>query len=336
MEQLSYLTMLKPTGHIHLGNYVSVIQTMKELSKHPKNILFLGIADYHAITNHQDPNKLNNNIYHLILTWLSSIPDVEKKINDNQIYIYRQSNIPQIFELFWIMSCYTAKGLCNRNHTYKHLSSNNNLKSNDPDKNIFMGLFNYPVLMSADILLFNTDYIPLGPDQKQHLEMSRDIANKFNHIFKTNILKQPKGYFIDKSIEGYDGRKMSKSYNNTIPIISSEKKLRKNIFKIKTNSKTNESKYENESPLLDIYKYFSNKNKYNELLNKMGFGLQWKEIKEIIFNSINEELKGINDKYKYFDDHKNVVYKLLNNSEYHLKQIAKSQLDKIKYTIGIN
>lgn len=295
----------------------------------------MGIADYHAITTHQDPKELINNSHEMILTLFSCIPDIIKKIENNKIFIYRQSRIKQIFELYWILSCYTAKGLCNRNHTYKSLTQNNIEKINDPDKNIFMGLFNYPILMSSDILMFDVDYIPIGPDQKQHVEMMRDISNKFNHMFKTNILNQPMGYILNNSINGLDNRKMSKSYNNTIPLIQSSKLLKKQIYKIKTNSKTIEPKFEYESSLLNLYESFSNKKEYNSLLKQMERGITWKEIKDIVYEKINKEIFQINNQYDLFEKNKKIIFHLLESSEIKMKNIAEKKLNEIKNIIGI-
>jgi len=187
-----FLTGIKPTGNrgIHLGNYVGSIRTIINFINNNKNCdILIFIADSHALTTHPNPQELQNNIKDLMLTYCAIFDTMHSQMikNDINIYFYRQSKISSIFEMNWILSCYTAKGLLNRNHTYKHLTEQNRSKMNDPDKGIFAGIFNYPVLMASDILIMDVDYIPIGKDQLQHIEIANDISDKINHVFNKSI-----------------------------------------------------------------------------------------------------------------------------------------------------
>ena len=210
------LTGITTSGTPHLGNYVGAIKpSIKESKKFKDTFLFL--ADYHSLIKNQDPKLTFQSSLQIASAWIACGIDLDK------VNFYRQSSIPQILELNWILSSVTPKGILNRAHAYKAAVDTN--ESNDPDKGINAGLFNYPILMAADILLFDAKYVPVGSDQKQHIEMTRDIAGRFNNTYgKTFDLPEP---IISEDISllpGLDGRKMSKSYNNFIELFSSEKK----------------------------------------------------------------------------------------------------------------
>ena len=254
MSKLTVLTGITTTGTPHLGNYVGAIRPAIEAShaEHVQSFYFL--ADYHALVKNQDPARLRQSSLEVAATWLALGLDTEKSV------FYRQSDVPEIAELNWIISSVTAKGLMNRAHAYKAAVAENEEAGNrDPDKGITMALFSYPVLMTADILMFNAHKVPVGRDQIQHVEMARDIAQRFNHIYgETFVL--PEAVVDDKAavLSGLDGRKMSKSYNNTIPLFETAKKLRKLVMKIKTNSlEPGEPKDPVDCALFDIYKAFA-------------------------------------------------------------------------------
>ena len=212
------LTGITTTGTPHIGNYLGAIKPALELVA-PDNDSYFFLADYHALIKQTDPREITGSVKNVALAWLSSGLDPE------QSYFYRQSDIPEVQELAWILNCSAAKGLLNRAHAYKAIVAENTLSGSDEDKGINMGLFSYPVLMAADILIFNATHVPVGPDQAQHMEMTRDIAGKFNHTY-SNILTLPEALIQNEiSVPGNDGRKMSKSYNNIIPFLSSEKAL---------------------------------------------------------------------------------------------------------------
>jgi len=232
-NQLTLLTGIKTTGTPHLGNFAGAIRPAIEASRNPGVRAYYFLADYHALINVWDPDAMARSTLEIAAAWLALGLDPERCV------LYRQSDIPEIFELTWMLSCLTAKGLMNRAHAYKAAVAENEAAglAEDPDRGITMGLYNYPVLMAADILMFKADRVPVGRDQLQHLEMTRDIAARFNHHFGEH-LALPEALIQDESavIAGLDGRKMSKSYGNVIPIFGTSKQLRKLIMRIKTDS----------------------------------------------------------------------------------------------------
>ena len=221
------LTGITTTGVPHIGNYIGAIRPALEMASSSDESFFF-LADYHSIIKNQNATEIGTSVESIALAWLSC------GLDPNKSYFYRQSDVPEILELSWILNCITAKGLMNRAHAYKAASS---LNKNDPDKGITMGLFSYPILMAADILMFDSTHVPVGSDQIQHLEMTRDIAARFNHLY-SELLTIPEPIIQDneKVVLGLDGRKMSKSYGNVIPLLDTEKKLKKSIMKIVTNS----------------------------------------------------------------------------------------------------
>src|SRR5690554_7613 len=217
----------------HLGNCVGAIKPAIAASQDPGVQSYYFLADLHALIKCQDPERVQESRLEIAATWLALGLDT-----DNAIF-YQQSDIPEIPELTWMLSCVSAKGLLNRAHAYKAAVAENEAADNqDPDKGVTMGLFSYPVLMAADILMFNANKVPVGRDQIQHIEMARDIGGRFNHLFKGEFFTLPEAVVDDEVavLNGLDGRKMSKSYNNTIPLFVAEKKLLKLVRKIKTNS----------------------------------------------------------------------------------------------------
>ena len=230
MAMQRVLTGITTTGTPHLGNYVGAIRPAILASRDELSESFFFLADYHALIKCRDPELIRQSSKEIAATWLALGLDTEKAI------FYRQSDIPEISELNWILCCSAAKGLMNRAHAYKAAVQANEEAGEDADLAVTMGLFSYPVLMAADILMFNAEKIPVGRDQIQHVEMARDIAQRFNHNF-TDVFSLPEAVVDEDSaiLQGIDGRKMSKSYNNTIPLFLAEKPLRKAINKIRTN-----------------------------------------------------------------------------------------------------
>ena len=258
------LTGITTSGTPHLGNYFGAIKPSLELAKKSDDSFFF-LADYHSIIKVNNPQEVSSSIENIALAWLSSGLDISSS------FFYKQSDIREILELSWILHCVTAKGLMNRAHAYKALKENN-----DDDKGINMGLFSYPILMAADILMFNSTHVPVGPDQLQHLEMTRDIANRFNHIFG-DTFEVPEAIINDEnSIPGIDGRKMSKSYNNVIPLLCDEKTLRKTIMKIVTNSlEPGEPKDYETCNVFNLYKNFSSDEEIAEFKEEYNNGISW-------------------------------------------------------------
>ena len=233
MSKTTVLTGITTTGTPHLGNYAGAIRPAIEVSRDADVSSYYFLADLHALIKCHDPALVHRSRLEVAATWLALGLDTEKSI------FYRQSDIPEIPELTWILTCMTAKGLMNRAHAYKAAVQEN--EADDPDKGVTMGLYSYPILMAADILMFRANIVPVGRDQIQHLEMARDIAQRFNHHFgELFVLPEARVDESSSVLAGLDGRKMSKSYNNYIPLFAPENSLRKMIMKIVTNSQAPE------------------------------------------------------------------------------------------------
>ncbi|MGB1092581.1 MAG: tryptophan--tRNA ligase, partial [Oceanobacter sp.] len=273
------LTGITTTGTPHLGNYVGAIRPAIAASKDQSTESFYFLADYHALIKCQDPAAVKQSTLEIAATWLAL------GLDTNSAYFYRQSDIPQIPELAWMMNCVCAKGLMNRAHAYKASVDANREEGEDDDKAITMGLFGYPVLMAADILMFGAHKVPVGKDQIQHVEMARDMAQRFNHIYckKEPILTLP-DYQVDDNVavlQGLDGRKMSKSYGNTIPLFLPEKQLKKHINKIKTNLlEPGEPKDPDTSTVFQIWKAFATAEQTADMRQAFADGIAWGEAKK--------------------------------------------------------
>ncbi|AEI35666.1 tryptophan--tRNA ligase [Francisella salina] len=334
MSKKIVLTGITPSGTPHLGNYIGAIKPAIEMSQSNEYNCMYFIADQHSLIKLWDKKLRQQYIYEIASSWLALGLDPTKAS------FYRQSDIPEIMELTWIISTTTAKGLLNRAHAYKALVDQNIQEENvDPDKGITMGLFNYPVLMAADIMMFDADLVPVGKDQIQHIEIARDIANRFNHIYKKQILKAPQALTNEDSqtILGLDGRKMSKSYDNTIPIFSTEKKLRKQVMKIITNSQTPEERKDPKNcTVFAIYKSIANTAEVSSLEEKyLAGGLGWGDAKQILFEKINEYLTDAREKYDYYINNSKVVDDILNQGAEKMRPLAMSKLREIKDLIGM-
>jgi tryptophanyl-tRNA synthetase len=320
------LTGITTTGTPHIGNYLGAIKpAIKQAKNYDESYYFL--ADYHAIIKNSDNNEVSESVKNVSLAWLASGLDVDKS------FFYRQSDIPEILELSWILNCVTAKGLMNRSHAYKAAINNNG----DEDKGITMGLFSYPILMAADILMFNATHVPVGADQIQHLEMTRDIAARFNHIYKKTF-ELPEAIIQSKkdSVPGTDGQKMSKSYGNIIPLLSTEKNLKKSIAKIITNSlEPGEPKDSSNCTVFKLYKYFASDEMIAEFKNDYKDGISWGDAKNKLFNVINNEMTPIRDKYDSLSNDKNLLNDLLNEGSKKVRPIAQEMLSSIRDSIGI-
>ena len=321
------LTGITTTGLPHIGNYIGAIKPALEFAK-DSNDSFFFLADYHSIIKNNKPSEISSSVENIALAWLSC------GLDTNSTYFYRQSDVPEILELSWILNCITAKGLMNRSHAYKAATALNN---DDIDKGITMGLFSYPILMAADILMFDSTHVPVGPDQIQHLEMTRDIAARFNHLYKPIFtLPEPIIHNEKKVVPGLDGRKMSKSYGNVIPLLESEKKLRKSIMKIVTNSLVpGEPKDFNDCTLFELYQHFANEKDVLTFKQSYKDGISWGEAKEILFNAINQELKPVREKHSEYIEDKGLINDLLNDGAKKARVIAKEKISKIREVIGI-
>jgi tryptophanyl-tRNA synthetase len=314
------LTGIKPTGTLHLGNYLASIKPSLELAK--DNEAFYFVANYHAITTLHDKNTLEESTYHVLAAWITFLED--------NASIYLQSHVPEIFELSWVLSCFTSKGLLDRAHAYKDALSKNKTLNN--------GVYTYPVLMAADILSFRTDFVPVGKDQKQHVEIARDIAGAFNNTFG-NILKLPEPLINQNTmvVPGIDGEKMSKSYGNIIPIFEEEDKLIKIIKKIKTDSlKIEDKKDPKNCTIFNLYKNFATDDEINSLRNKyINGGMGWGEAKEILAHKLIDYFKPYRKKYLEILNDKSYINERLNKDLNKVRSIASDVLSKIRKEIGI-
>ncbi len=326
------LTGITTTGVPHLGNLVGAVLPAIKASEQRNTTSFLFLADYHSLIKNSDSQLRHQSSFDIAACWLACGLDPAKVI------FYRQSDIPHIFELAWILSCLASKGLLNRAHAYKAaISDNQTKKIEDIDKGINMGLFNYPILMAADILMFKADSVPVGQDQKQHIEMTRDIALKFNHLYG-EILIPPKA-IINKNtgvLPGIDGRKMSKSYDNTIPIFSEEESLRKVIMKIKTNSlEPGEPKDVSDSNIFDIYKAISSKEKIQEMQKLYQEGIAWGEAKKVLFEELSSFLKPFKNEYSKIVKDKSFVEKALIEGSEKALTFSEPIIKEVRQAIGI-
>lgn len=321
------LTGITTTGTPHIGNYIGAIRPAVELSSNNDESFFF-LADYHSIIKNQDSLSIKESVKDIALAWLSCGLDPKKTC------FYRQSDVPEIMELTWILNCVTAKGLMNRAHAYKAATA---LNDNDPDKGITMGLFSYPVLMAADILMFDSTHVPVGSDQMQHLEMTRDIAARFNHLYKPLFtLPEPIIDNDEKVVPGLDGRKMSKSYDNVIPLLGSEKKLKKSIMKIVTNSlEPGVPKDHTNCTVFELYQYFANANDIDEFKKAYEDGISWGEAKEKLFNIINSELLPIRAKYEELINDKDYLNDVLSEGAKKARILAIEKIKEVKEVIGL-
>lgn len=327
------LTGITPSGTPHLGNYIGAIKPSIEMSQQPNTTAYYFIADYHSLIKLWDPKARQKFIYEIAASWLAL------GLNPDQAIFYRQSQIPQILELHWILSSIASKGLMNRAHAYKsQIEENLKIDAQDPDAGITMGLFSYPILMSADILIFHPEQVPVGKDQIQHVEMARDIASRFNHIYNTSTLTLPNAYIESKTqtILGLDGRKMSKSYQNTIPLFTDVKNLRKLIMKIQTNSlRPGEPKDPDTCTLFNIYQAISKPEAIQDIRDEYRNGIAWGEMKQQLFEALDTILAPARERYEVYINDPKQVELILKEGSYKAQIQAETNLSHIKNACGM-
>lgn len=325
-----YLTGIKPTGTPHIGNYFGAIKQAIELSKNNEYENFYFIADYHALNSLKSKEDMQKYFKELACIWLACGLDPEK------VMFYRQSQIPETTELCWILMNVTPKGLMNRAHAYKACVEANTTSGKDPDDGINMGLYNYPILMAADILLFNTKFVPVGADQKQHVEMARDIAKAFNKKYGYTLVV-PTEVIEERTavVPGLDGRKMSKSYGNQVPLFCDEGILKKLIMSIKTDSSLPTEPKSTDCTLFGYFKLFANSEEVKEMEKRFAEGISWAEAKTRLFEVANNFLKPMREKYNYYMEHFDEVLKILEKGEAKARVIAKETLERVKKAVGV-
>lgn len=332
-QKTRVLTGITTTGTPHLGNYVGAIKPAIEASQDPNVQSFYFLADYHALIKCQDPERVQASRLEIAATWLALGLDT-----DNAIF-YRQSDLIEVQELAWFLSCVCAKGLMNRAHAYKAAVAENEEAGNqDPDRGITMGLFGYPVLMAADILMFNAHKVPVGRDQIQHIEMARDMAGRFNHLFKGEYFTLPEAV-VDQKVEvlkGLDGRKMSKSYNNTIPLFTPEKKLLKLVRKIKTNSlEPGEPKDPDGCTLFQIYAAFASDQDVAAMRQQYADGIGWGDAKNQLFDYLNAHLEAPRERYNALMEDPGHIESVLQKGAERAREQAAASMDKLRAAVGL-
>jgi tryptophanyl-tRNA synthetase len=329
------LTGIKPTGIPHLGNYVGAFRPAMELVATYDAYYF--IADYHALTSLRDPAELDEYTRAVAASWLALGLDPEA------VTLYRQSDVPETFELTWVLSCVTAKGLMNRAHAYKAARDRNReAGSADLDAGVSMGLFDYPVLMAADILVMAADVVPVGRDQVQHVEYARDIAERFNNAYGERFsLTPPRAVSSDDAAQstmpGLDGRKMSKSYDNTIPLFVEREGLRTLVRRLKTDSTPVDApKDPDASALFAIYRQFASPGDQAAVRARLtAGGLGWGEMKDIVFESVDAELAGPRERYRELMDDRGALDEILAVGAARARDRARPLMAAVRDAIGI-
>ncbi len=329
------LTGIKPTGIPHLGNYVGAIRPAIGLAERYDAYYF--IADYHALTTVRDPALMDEYTRSVAATWLACGLDPDRTV------FYRQSDIPETFELAWVFSCMTAKGLMNRAHAYKAaVDRNREAGEPDLDAGVSMGLYNYPVLMAADIIVMEADVVPVGRDQMQHVEYARDIADRFNLAYgERHALTVPR-HVVDESADantmpGLDGRKMSKSYGNTIPLFAPAAELRSLLKKIKTDSTPlEEPKDPDSSSLFAIYRQFATDTQREDLRGRMlAGGIGWGHIKQELFEVLDAHLAGPRERYAELMADREGLDDILAAGAERARDRARAVLGDVRRAVGI-
>lgn len=331
MKQV-YLTGITTSGTPHLGNYAGAIRPAIEASHDQNTEQFYFLADLHALIKGFSAEDVRRSRTEVAATWMAMGLDTDKAV------FYCQSDIPEIPALAWLLSCQAAKGLLNRAHAYKAVvQENESSESNDPDKGITMGLFSYPVLMAADILMFKAHKVPVGKDQIQHIEMARDMAQRFNHHYGEHfVLPEAQVDSSTAVLAGLDGRKMSKSYNNTIPLFLPEKQFRKLIMKIKTDSKEpGEPKDPQGNTLFEIYQAFATQAQTDDVRQMYADGIAWGEMKQMLFEHLNELLKEPRERYAELIEQPKIIGEVLQQGATRARALSQPFAAELYDAVGI-
>lgn len=328
------LTGITTTGTPHLGNYAGAIRPAIVASRQSDADSFYFLADYHALIKCDDPLRIQRSRLEIAATWLAAGLDVDR------VTFYRQSDIPEITELTWLLTCVAAKGLLNRAHAYKASVDKNVETGEDPDAGVTMGLYSYPVLMAADILMFNAHQVPVGRDQIQHVEMARDIGQRFNHLFGKGkeFFVMPEA-LIEESVAtlpGLDGRKMSKSYDNTIPLFSSAKDMKDAISRIVTDSKApGDAKDPDNSHLFTLYQAFATPEQIAEFRSELLQGLGWGEAKSRLFTLLDSQLGEARENYHRLIERPADLEDILLAGAEKARKVATPFLGELREAVGL-
>ncbi len=327
------LTGITTSGTPHLGNYVGAIRPAVAASRRSDVDAFYFMADYHALIKSNDPARIERSRLEIAATWLAT------GLDPKQVTFYRQSDIPELPELTWILTCITAKGQLNRAHAYKAAVDRNVANAEDADVGISAGLYMYPVLMAADILAFNADKVPVGRDQIQHIEMARDIAQRFNHIYGGAFFVLPEAQVEDQvaMLPGLDGRKMSKSYNNVIPLFAGgAKQLRAGIMGLVTDSRMpGEPKEPESTSLVTLYQAFSTFDETVAFAQALREGMSWGQAKQQLFERIETEVAPMRDRYEALMAHPVEMEDMLQQGAKKARLIATPLLESLREAVGL-
>ncbi|TSE36019.1 tryptophan--tRNA ligase [Tepidimonas charontis] len=331
MTCVRVLTGIKPSGTPHLGNYVGAIRPTVRASRQAGVDSYLFLADYHALISTHDPARVQRSTLEIAATWIACGLDPQR------VTFYRQSDIPEIPELTWLLACVCGKGLLNRAHAYKAAVDKNLADGRDADDGITMGLFMYPVLMAADILMFNAHRVPVGRDQIQHIEMARDLAASFNHLYGEHFTL-PEAVIDEQvaTLPGLDGRKMSKSYDNVIPLFAPREQLRRLIMGIVTDSRApGEPKETEGSALFQIYQAFATADETAALARDFAAGIAWAEAKERLFERIDREIAPMRATYDELMAHPERVEAYLRAGAAKARAQASPFMARLRHAVGL-
>jgi tryptophanyl-tRNA synthetase len=329
------LTGITTTGTPHLGNYVGAIRPAIKASLEPGVESFFFLADYHALIKCDDPDRIERSRLEIAATWLAA------GLDTNRVTFYRQSDIPETPELTWLLTCVTAKGQMNRAHAYKAATDANEAVGEDIDANITMGLYSYPILMAADILLFNAHRVPVGRDQVQHIEMARDVAQRFNHLFGKgrDLFVLPRAEVEEDvaTLPGLDGRKMSKSYDNTIPLFEGgAKALKEAVARVVTDSRLpGEAKDPDSSSLVTIYDAFASPEQKNAMRADLRAGLGWGDAKQRTVELIESHVGPLRARYNELMAQPERVEEALMAGAEKARAIALPLMREVRQAVGL-
>jgi tryptophanyl-tRNA synthetase len=331
MAKQRVLTGITTSGSPHLGNYAGAIRPAIAASHRGDVDSFYFLADYHALVKVQDPARVQRSTLEIAASWLAA------GLDPNTVWFYRQSDIPEIPELTWLLTCVAGKGLLNRAHAYKAAVDRNVAEGLDADAGINAGLFLYPVLMAADILLFKADKVPVGRDQVQHLEMARDFAARFNHVYGQHFVLPE--VVIDESVAtlpGLDGRKMSKSYDNTIPMFASPKELRRLILSIVTDSRApGEPKQVEGNALFQLYQAFAQPEQAEAMRRAFADGIAWGEAKSALYGLVESQIAPMRDKYESLLAQPIEIEAVLREGAIKARKLARPFIAELREAVGL-
>ena len=331
MSTVRFLTGITTSGTPHLGNYVGSIRPAVQASLRPGVESYYFLADYHALIKIDEPARIQRSTLEIAASWLAAGLDPQR------VVFYRQSDVPEIPELTWFLTCVTGKGILNRAHAYKASVDKNNAAGTDPDTDVSAGLFMYPVLMGADILMFNAHHVPVGRDQVQHIEMARDMAHSFNHRYGEYFVAPQAA--IEESVAtlpGLDGRKMSKSYDNTIPLFASSAQLQKLIANIKTDSRApGEPKDTEGSAVFQIYQAFASPQETTAFAQEFAQGISWAAAKEKLYARIDQEIAPMRARYQHLMEHPQEVEALLLQGAMKARAVATPFMARLRQAVGL-